>query len=343
MAEETRTRTVREIEAVPESSGAASGGVRAALGERVAYIEWRNYIVYAGFVLVLAFFTITLPNSGFATSSNLMNVVRQTTPVSVMAVGMAFALSAGEIDLSIAGTVALTSLVTALVLEHSTMLLAIPAGLGVGLGIGLVNGLITTKVRIPSFLVTLGTFSIISGIARWATGLQAVPILNERYNSAFGSGNVGPVSTLFFWTAGILIVGHVLFRHMRFGRHVLATGGNKQAALAVGIRTDRIKVAALVAASLTAAIAGMLYAGRLQGARYTFGENDLLTVIAAVVIGGTSLFGGKGSVTGAVVGSLLLGVLNNGLILMGLDVSQQMMAQGVIILLAVALSLRERR
>ena len=178
---------------------------------------------------------------------------------------------------------------------------------GVGLGIGLLNGLITTKMRIPSFLVTLGTFSIISGIARWATGLQAVPILNQRYNSAFGSGNVGSVSTLFFWTTGVLIVGHVLFRHTRFGRHVLATGGNKQAALAVGIRTDRIKVAALVAASLTAAIAGMLYAGRLQGARYTFGENDLLTVIAAVVIGGTSLFGGRGSITGAVVGSLLLG------------------------------------
>ncbi len=333
-------RTVRE--AAPEQSGAASQ-LRQALAERARLVDPRDHVVYAGFVLVLAFFAITLPDSGFVTANNLMNIVRQTTPVSVMAVGMTFALSAAEIDLSIAGTVALSSLVTALVLEHGAMALAIPAGIGVGIAIGLVNGVITTKMRIPSFLVTLGSFSIIVGIARWSTDLQAVPILNEGYNSAFGSGNVGPISTLFFWTAGFLFVGHVLYRHTKLGRHVLATGGNKQAALGVGIRTDRMKIYALVISALTAAIAGMLYAGRLHGARYTFGESDLLTVIAAVVIGGTSLFGGKGSVTGAVVGSLLLGVLNNGLILMGLDVSQQMMAQGVIILLAVALSLRERR
>jgi ribose transport system permease protein len=229
------------------------------------------------------------------------------------------------------------------VLEDNSMALAIPAGLGVGLAIGMVNGVVTTKIRIPSFLVTLGTFSIISGIARAVTDLQAVPILNNAYNSSFGSGNIGSISTLFLWTGGALLVGHVVYRHTRFGRHLLATGGNKQAAIEVGIRTNRIKVLALVIAAVCASIAGMLYAGRLHGARYTFGEDDLLTVIAAVVIGGTSLFGGRGSITGAVVGSLLLGVLNNGLILMGLDVPQQMEAQGVIILLAVALSLREAR
>jgi ribose transport system permease protein len=154
---------------------------------------------------------------------------------------------------------------------------------------------------------------------------------------------LGFISILFAWTALALMIGHAVYRHTRFGRHVLATGGNRAAADSVGIRTGRVKVAVLVISATTAALAGMLYAGRLHGARYTLGETDLLTVIAAVVIGGTSLFGGRGSVFGAVIGSVIMGMVNNGLILMGLDVAEQMMARGVIIIIAVALSLRERR
>ena len=116
------------------------------------------------------------------------------------------------------------------------------------------------------------------------------------------------------------VVFHVVFRRTPFGRQLLATGGNRTAARFSGIRTDRIKIAALMTSAGTAAVAGMLYAGRLQGARYTYGETDLMTVIAATVIGGTSLFGGRGSIVGALVGSLLMGMLNNGLLLMGLSV-----------------------
>ncbi|MFW6098284.1 MAG: ABC transporter permease, partial [Chloroflexota bacterium] len=115
----------------------------------------------------------------------------------------------------------------------------------------------------------------------------------------------------------------------------------RQTARYVGINTDRIRIAVLVISAMTASLAGLLYTGRLAGARYTLGEADLLTVIAAVIIGGTSLFGGRGSVVGAVVGSIIMGMLNNGLILMGLEVAEQMIARGAIIILAVALSLRE--
>jgi len=111
----------------------------------------------------------------------------------------------------------------------------------------------------------------------------------------------------------------------------------------VGINVRRMKIAVLVITAMTAAVAGMIYAGRLHGARYTLGEADLLTVIAATVVGGTSLFGGKGTVVGAMVGSIILGMLNNGLILMGLEVAEQMMARGMIIIVAVTLSLREAR
>ncbi len=122
-------------------------------------LELRNYVVYLGFLAILVFFSIALADQGFLTTDNLMNIIRQTTPISIMAIGMAFALSAGEIDLSIGAVVALSALVTGLVLRDVNMLAAIPAGLGVGLGVGLINGLITVKGRIPSFLVTLGSLS----------------------------------------------------------------------------------------------------------------------------------------------------------------------------------------
>ncbi len=302
-----------------------------------------NLVVYVGFVLILAFFAITLNDRGFLSTENFANIGRQTAMVSIMAIGMTFVLSAGEIDLSIGSIVALSAMTVAVFLREGQPLVGVLAALAVGATVGLVNGLLTTKLRIPSFLVTLGMMSIVVGLARITTDLEPVPITNEAYSFIFGSGNIGPLPILLLWTATFVLVGHVVYRHTPFGRHVLATGGNRTAARYSGIKTDRIKIAVLVISGSSAAVAGMLYAGRLQGARYTLGESDLMTVIAATVIGGTSLFGGKGSVVGALVGSLIMGMLNNGLLLMGLTVSEQLIARGAIIVLAVALSLREAR
>jgi ribose transport system permease protein len=263
--------------------------------------------------------------------------------VSIMAFGMTFVLSAGEIDLSIGSMVALAAMVVAVLLRETNVAVAIAGALAVGLLVGLVNGLLTTKLRIPSFLVTLGMMTILVGLARIITDLEPVPITDKGYAYIFGSGDIGPIPSLLVWTAVFLVIFHIIYRHTPFGRQVLATGGNKIAAMFSGINTDRTKIAVLMMSAGTAAFAGMLYAGRLQGARYTLGEADLLTVIAATVIGGTSMFGGKGSIIGALMGSLLMGVLNNGLLLMGLSVSEQLVARGVIIILAVALSLREAR
>jgi len=289
------------------------------------------------FVLILAFFAVALRDQGFLTPNNLLNVVRQTTPITIMAVGLTFTLAAGEIDLSIGSVVALAALVAAILVRDVDLIVGVAGGLGVGLLVGSINGLLTVKLRIPSFLVTLGMLGIAAGLARTITNLQAVPVRDETFTTIFGSGSVGPVSSLVIWSTAAVVVGHVVLRNLRFGRHVLATGGDRLAAAYVGIRTDRVRIAVLIISSITAALAGLLYTGRLQGARYTLGELDLLTVIAAVVIGGTSLFGGRGSVIGAAFGSLIMGMLNNGLILMGLDVSGQMVARGMIIILAVAL------
>jgi ribose transport system permease protein len=300
-------------------------------------------VIYLGFLLVFAFFAITLHDKGFLTSDNLFNIVRQSAPVLVMAVGMTYVISAAEIDLSVGSTVGLAALGSAMATRDHNAIVGVAVGLGIGVVVGLCNGLITTKVRIPSFLVTLGMMSIASGITQRLTNLVSVPIESDRFNSIFGSGSVAGVPGLLFWALAFTLVGHFFYRGTRFGRHVLAVGGQREAAASVGIDTDRVRVGVFVISGLCAATAGMLYAGSLHSAQYMLGTNDLLTAIAATVIGGTSLFGGRGSVVGAAIGALLMGVLNNGLVLMGLSVAEQITIRGILIILAVSLSMRERR
>lgn len=305
--------------------------------------DYKKYIVYISFITVLVVFSIILRDRGFLSYGNIMNILRQTAMISVAAVGMTFAISAGLIDLSTGSVVAMSALTTALMLRVTGWIPAAICGLLVGFVSGFLNGLVVAKVRIPAFLVTLGTSSVFAGIARTMTNLEAVPIIDAKFNFIFGSGDIGPISTLFLWTIVIMILGHILYRKTSFGRAVLAVGGNESTARYSGIKVDQIKLWAMTLCGVAAAFAGILYAGRLNGARYTLGENDNMSVIAAVVIGGTSFSGGKGTIVGTIIGSIVIGMLNNGLLLMGLTVSEQMMARGLIIILAVSLSLRESK
>lgn len=303
-------------------------------------INWRDYIIYMVFVGIFVFFSVVLHDKGFLSSVNLMNIARQTATIAIMAVGMTFVLSAAEIDLSFGATVALSAIVAALTLQETdSILLAVSASLLVGTMIGAINGLFVTQVGIPSFLVTLGTTGIISGIARWSTSLQSIPIDNDLYVFIFGSGDIGPISVLFIWTILVTVAGAFVLRNTRFGKQVLATGGNKISAMYSGININRIKLYVLMLNGFLAALAGILYSGRLQSARYTLGESDLMLVIAAVIIGGTNLFGGKGMVVGSVIGALIMGMVNNGLILMGLNVDQQLILRGIIVIVAVTFTM----
>lgn len=298
--------------------------------------DWRQYIVYIAFVGVLLAFSITLQDEGFTSLNNLLNILRQTAMISIMAVAMTFVISSAEIDLSVGSIAALASLTTALAVKTFGIFGGVVVGLGTGALIGFINGLLVTQIAIPSFLVTLGMMGIAKGLAMWVTNTAPVPILNGTYNFLFGSGEVGIIPILLIWTLIAAAAGHVILRKTTFGRKTLATGGNESAAKFSGINTKRIKLLVLTASGMMAGFAGMLYAGRLQAGRFTFGEGDELSVIAAVILGGTSLFGGVGTVVGTVIGSLLIGTINNGLIIMGLDVSQQMVVKGLIIILAVA-------
>ena len=301
--------------------------------------SWRQNIIYFGFIGIFIFFAITLGHKGFLDSTNLLNIIRQTAMISVMAVAMTYVLSAGEIDLSVGAVAGLASVTTAMGIDYGGVFFGIFAGLTTGLAVGTFNGLLSTRIGIPSFLTTLAMMGIAKGVAMWISDTKAVPILSGEYAWVFGGGKFpGDVPVLLYWTLIFLAVGHIVLRKTSFGRYVLATGGSETAARYSGVNTRKIKFQVLIISSMATATAGMLYAGRLQSGRFQLGEGDELSVIAAAVLGGTSLFGGQGTVIGSIMGALMIGLINNGLILMGLEFSQQLIARGAIIILAVAIS-----
>ncbi|MFC8501229.1 ABC transporter permease [Pedococcus sp. NPDC057267] len=305
---------------------------------RLGSVDWRRYVIYIGFLVVFAFFAILLRDEGFLSTTNLLNIFRQTATITVIAVGMTYVIACAEIDLSVGSVAGLSSVITAMALSHWGPVVGVVAGLAVGLAVGSINGALVSLLGIPSFLVTLGMLGIAAGVAQWITSSAPQPILNDTFNLIFGGGNFGPIPGLLVWSAIFVTIGAIVLARTRFGRQVLATGGNRTAAQYTGINTKRIKFQVLLLSATIASVAGMLYAGRLQSGRFQWGAGDELSAIAAVILGGTSLFGGAGSVVGTLFGALLIGLINNGLILAGLDSSQQQVVRGVIIILAVALA-----
>lgn len=308
-----------------------------------ALANWREYIIYIGFVVIFLVFAATLGDRGFLDPNNLLNIIRQTAIIAVVSVTMTFVLSTGEIDLSVGAVAGLASVATAIGIDQFGIPGGILYGLGTGVVVGAVNGWLTTGIGIPSFLTTLAMMGIARGVAMWISGTAAIPILSKPYAAIFGAGNLGPIPSLLIWVAIIGIAGHIVLRRTTFGRRVLATGGNETSARYSGVNTASIKFRVLMLSSVAAAFAGMLYAGRLHSGRFQFGEGDELSVIAAAVLGGTSLFGGAGTVVGSIMGALMIGLINNGLVLMGLEFSQQLIARGAIIIIAVAISQTRKR
>jgi ribose transport system permease protein len=308
------------------------------LTQRLRDIDWRRYIIYIAFVVVFILVAARLANQGFLSRNNLLNIFRQTATITVIAVGMTFVISCAEIDLSVGSIAGLSSVVSAMTIATYGLVPGIIAGLAVGALVGAINGSLVSLLGIPSFLVTLGMLGIAFGIAQWITNSAPQPILNDLFNGIFGGGDLGPVPGLLVWMAVVVGVGAVALARTKFGRQVLATGGNRMAAEFTGVNTRRIKFSVLLISGTMAGLAGMLYAGRLQSGRFQWGSGDELSAIAAVILGGTSLFGGSGTIIGTLVGALLIGLINNGLILAGLESSQQQVVRGVIIILAVALA-----
>jgi ribose transport system permease protein len=302
-------------------------------------LQWDKYMVYIIFAVVFVLFAIILGQKGFLSSNNLLNILRQTAMISVMAVSATFVMAAGQIDLTVGSIAAMTAMFVSLVLQSTNnIFLALLIGIGFGCIVGCVNGLLVTKLGLPAFLATMGMMQVVRGSAMWITDTAAVPIENIGFNTVFGIGTVGGLSVLILWTILFYIIGIILFNKTAFGRHTLATGGNEMAATYSGVNTVKIKVIAFAMSGAFAAFAGIMYAARMQAGRYSYGEGDEMSVIAAVVLGGTSMSGGTGSVIGALFGSILMGMINNALILANLSSAQQTVVKGCIIIFAVAIS-----
>lgn len=295
-------------------------------------------MVYIIFLVVLSLFAIFIGGSFFSLN-NILNIIRQTVVVSMIAVTMTFVIAIGEIDLSVGSTIGLSGLMAALVLQSTDNIpLAILAALAVGLVVGLINGLLIVALNLPSFLVTLGMQMVLVGTSMWITNTTAIPIGNTTFTFIFGGGSIGKLPLLLLWVLITGAVGYIVLNRTPYGKKVLAVGGNATSARYSGINVKKIVVYVFVYSSLMAALGGMLYAGRMSSGRYTFGDGLELDAIASVILGGTSMAGGNGSIVGAIIGSLLIGTINNGLMFFGLSTAQQTVAKGAIIILSVALS-----
>lgn len=298
-------------------------------------------LLYVGFLALIVIFAFASPV--FLTPENFANIGRQTTLVSIMAVGMAMVIISGEFDLSVGSVMAFSGVLAALAMQHFGDVWVIGAVVAIvaGAGVGLVNGALTTALGIPSFLITLGSLSIARGLALLVTGTRPINILDENYYAIFGEGTVFGVPVPILWTVAVAIAGIVLLHYSTFGRQIYATGGNATAARYTGINTNRVKIICLVIAGSLAGLATLVLTARSHAARPDAGAGIELDVIAAVILGGAALSGGRGTIIGALIGSLMIGVLNNGLNLVGVDPSLQLTVKGLIIWFAVAIGRRQ--
>ncbi|MET4781342.1 ABC transporter permease [Glaciihabitans sp. UYNi722] len=296
--------------------------------------------------IVLSFLT-----PSFLTASNLTNVIIQTSVIGIAAVGGTFVIITGGIDLSVGSVVALAGMIAAQVMTGKPVdavaggLIGIAVALAVGLIVGAVNGASVTWLRLVPFIVTLATLASVRGL----TLAVSDGVTKYGFPKSFdflGSGAIAGIRVPVFAMLLMFVLGHIVLRQTTFGHQVFAVGGNREAARLAGIPVKKVLFLVYVISGLSAAVAGVVLAGRLDSALPSAANGLELQVIAGIVVGGTSLAGGRGSIVGTLVGVLLIGVINNGLTLLGVNPFYTQFIQGVVIFAAVlldALSQRRRR
>ncbi|MEX2662499.1 MAG: ABC transporter permease [Vicinamibacterales bacterium] len=282
--------------------------------------------------LVLECTILALSTDAFLTSANLSNVLRQNAFTAILAAGMTFVILTSGIDLSVGSVVGLAGMVCASVMASGGGVFAgVAAGLVVGLAVGALNGAAVTQLRVPAFVVTLATMLIARGAAYKLTDARTISGLPEGFSALSSSAASAAIMLLVFVAAWLLL------KRTPFGRHVYAVGGNADAAWLSGVRVGRVQFAVYAISGLAAGLAGVLVASRLNAGYPRAGEFYELDAIAAVVVGGTSLFGGRGSIWGTLAGAFFIGVLNNGLNLFRVSPYDQLILKGVVLLAAVAI------
>ncbi len=303
----------------------------------------RHPAVFPLLGFIVLFVLMVFLSGSFLTFNNLTNVARQVSINAIIAVGMTCAILTGGIDLSVGSVMALSGTVAAgLMITGIPMPLALLAGLLIGALFGAINGACVAYARMPPIIVTLASMSVARGLALIYTGGYPVSGLPDPF-AFFGRGEVMGIQVPILIMAGIYIIAYAMLNHMSFGRYVYAIGGNEEAARLSGIRISRYKLLVYVISGLTAALAGLVLTSRLMSGQPNAGEGFELDAIAAVVLGGTAITGGKGAIIGTLVGAMMLGILNNGLNLMGVSPYVQNVIKGGIILAAIYISAEKRK
>ena len=299
-----------------------------------------RYLRTGGLALALvgigAYFTFS--SQYFLTRENLFNILLQSSNIAIIAAGLTVVLIAAEIDLSVGSVEALAGAVAAVMIIKD----GLPVGLGVAIALGCsvlagaISGFFTWKLKVVSFISTLAMLGIAQGVAFLLTNGQAVAGFPESYKKIGTAEIYGFPGAVII--AIVVFVGlHVMLTRTRLGAHMYAVGGNPESAARAGIRPGRIKLIALMISGLCAGIGGLIISARLDAGNGLFGANDLLAAVAAVVIGGTSLFGGVGSVVGTAIGVLIITTISNGMVLLNVPDFWQQIVVGCIILAAMVL------
>jgi len=299
------------------------------------------YIIGAA---VIIFIALSLSAPQFIKVENLLLVARQISIIAIIATGMTFILIAKEIDLSVGSIYGFTEVVLAFLIARTTINPWVAVGIVIIIGavIGLLNGLFTTFFGMPSFIVTLGMLSILRGCSFLITGGWPILIkLPENHSFLnFTAGYTGKiVPNQIFWMIIIMLIAGFILNKTRFGAHIYATGGNEEAAKFYGIPVKRVKIICFIITGALCSISAALLLGQLRSGLPLAGDGLELSVIAAVVIGGTQLFGGRGSILGTLLGALIIGMISNGLVLLGVSAHFEPVAKGSIIIVAVLINI----
>lgn len=299
-----------------------------------------KYISLIGLLLICIVITLISPR--FLTVSNILNVLTQVSVNAILAIGMSFVILTGGIDLSVGSVLAITGAVVAnFAKSGGNILPGIIVAIIIGAVIGLFNGLLVSKGKIQAFIVTLAGMTIFRGVTYVYTNGNPISGLGDNI-SFIGNDSLFGIPIPILLIVVVFIIAWYVLNQTRFGRYLYALGGNEDSARLSGINTNKIKTLVYVISGITAAIGGIIVTSRIGSASPNAGTGFELDAIAAVVLGGTSLAGGEGNVTGTIIGALIIGVLNNGLNLMSVNPFYQSIVKGVVILLAVLLDKRDK-
>lgn len=320
------------------STGQTPKPTRLAFGIPSLARAWRRVGVLAALILLVI--AASFLSDRFLTLPNLLNVLRQVAIVGILAIGMTFVILTRGIDLSVGSILGISVVLYAGLLETHSMALAIPLGLAAAMTAGLINGLGVATAGIPPFIMTLGMLSFARGLAFIYTGGTPIPILNETFYDLGNSYLLGiPIPSLIL--LAVLVASAITLSLTAFGRSIYAIGSNEEAARLSGVPVRLYKTIVYVIAGGVSGLAGLVYASQLSVGTPIAGQGYELDAIAAVVIGGTSLFGGKGSVWSTFIGTLIIGVLANILNLTGVDPYVQQLFKGALIVVAVFVMSRQ--